>query len=48
MNGDPLEDGRQPWCSECGGVLYSVRGGYECRGCRLRFLPFVDEPTGRR
>lgn len=44
---DDIDDLRQPQCPECGTVLYDVRGGYECRGCQLRFFPTVDDPAAR-
>jgi len=42
-----LDDAREPHCPECGTVLHMVAGGYNCRGCKLHFLPTVDDPAAR-
>lgn len=43
---DEIDAAANPSCPECGTVLVDVAGGYECRGCRLTFLPNLPRTEG--
>lgn len=44
---DPIDDMRVPRCPDCASTLRDAGPGYWCPGCRLVFMPAVDDPASK-